>query len=55
MTSRSAVSRAPVPTELDEYRLAFREWLGVHRDEFERVRATSFAEHMDQGLSLIHI
>ena len=52
MTSRSAVSRAPVPTELDEYRLAFREWLGVHRDEFDRVRATSFAEHMDQGLAL---
>jgi alkylation response protein AidB-like acyl-CoA dehydrogenase len=52
VTNRSASSRAPVPTELDEYRFAFRQWLGAHRDEFDRVRASSFAEHIEHGLAL---
>jgi alkylation response protein AidB-like acyl-CoA dehydrogenase len=52
VTGPSASSLAPVPTELTEYRLAFRGWLAAHRDEFDHVRAPSFAEHMARGLAM---
>jgi alkylation response protein AidB-like acyl-CoA dehydrogenase len=52
VTDSSPPSLAPVPTELTEYRIAFRQWLEAHRDEFDRGRAPTFAEHMARGLVL---
>ena len=41
-----------VPTELAEYRIAFRQWLDAHRNDFDRGRAPTFEEHMTRGLAL---
>ena len=38
------------PHELVEYRIAFREWLAAHRDEFDHTRAPTFAEPMARRL-----
>jgi alkylation response protein AidB-like acyl-CoA dehydrogenase len=52
VTDPSPPALAPVPTELTEYRIAFRHWLDTHAAEFDRGRAPTFAEHMVRGLAL---